>query len=111
MTVGKRIKIRRKELGMSADELAIKIGKDRSTVFRYERGDIENLPLDVLQPIANALLITPQALMGWEETDTTTENSSSISEAKRELLDLVESCSDEEVSRLLQMMELFLGRK
>ena len=113
MTVGQRIKMRRKELGMSADELAIKIKKDRSTVFRYERGDIENLPLDILQPIAEALLITPQALMGWEEPDenTATENGSGTSEVKQQLLDLVDSCSEEEVSRLLQMMELFLGKK
>ena len=69
MTVGQRIKQRRKELGMSADKLASRIGKDRSTVFRYEKGDIENLPLDILEPIAKALLITPQALMGWEEKE------------------------------------------
>ena len=112
MTVGQRIKIRRKELGMSADDLAIKIGKDRSTVFRYERGDIENLPLDVLQPIADALLITPSTLMGWEdEKNTTADDDSGISEAKQKLFDLVDDCSEDEVSRLLQMMELFLGKK
>jgi transcriptional regulator with XRE-family HTH domain len=52
---------------MSAEELAKRIGKDRSTVFRYEKGDIENLPLDILEPIAKALNTTPQYLMGWEE--------------------------------------------
>lgn len=52
---------------MSAEELAKRIGKDRSTVFRYEKGDIENLPLDILEPIAKALGTTPQYLMGWEE--------------------------------------------
>lgn len=66
MNIGQRIKDRRKELKMSADELGKRIGKDRSTVFRYEKGDIENLPLDVLEPIARALQTTPQYLMGWE---------------------------------------------
>lgn len=112
MTVGQRIKQRRKELGMSADKLASRIGKDRSTVFRYEKGDIENLPLDILEPIAKALLITPQALMGWEEKEeAATKNDSSTSEAKQKLFELAENCSEEEASRLLQMMELFLGRK
>ena len=37
---GKRIKIRRKELGISADKLAEAIGCSRTTVFRYENGDI-----------------------------------------------------------------------
>ncbi len=52
---------------MSADALGAKLGKDRSTIFRYEKGDIENLPLDILEPIADALHTTPQYLMGWEK--------------------------------------------
>lgn len=67
MTIGDRIKSRRKQLKMSAEELAVRLGKDRSTIYRYEKGDIENLPLDVLEPIAKALQTTPQYLMGWEE--------------------------------------------
>ena len=51
---------------MSAEELAKRLGKDRSTIYRYEKGDIENLPLDILEPIAKALETTPQYLMGWE---------------------------------------------
>ena len=67
MAIGHRIKERRKYLRMSADELAKRLGKDRSTIYRYEKGDIENLPLDILEPIAKALETTPQYLMGWEE--------------------------------------------
>lgn len=67
MNIGQRIKERRKELRMSADELGKRLGKDRSTIYRYEKGDIENLPLDILEPIAAALQTTPQFLMGWEE--------------------------------------------
>lgn len=111
MTAGLRIKQRRKDLGISADELGKRIGKNRATVFRYENGDIEKLPIDVLKPIAEALLTTPQALMGWEDEKTATYNDSGMSEAKQSLLALAESCSDEEASRLLQMMELFLGKK
>lgn len=114
--VGKRIKQRRKELKMSADKLASMLGKDRSTIYRYEKGDIENLPLDILEPVAKALQTTPQFLMGWEEDQydkkrTATDNGSGISEAKQKLFDLADSCSEEEALRLLQMMELFLGRK
>jgi transcriptional regulator with XRE-family HTH domain len=67
MAIGDRIKARRKQLRMSAEELAKRLGKDRSTIYRYEKGDIENLPLDILEPIAAALETTPQYLMGWEE--------------------------------------------
>ena len=61
------MKQRRKELKMSADELARRLGKDRSTIYRYEKGDIENLPLDILEPIAKALSTTPAYLMGWQD--------------------------------------------
>ena len=67
MTIGQRIKERRKALKISADEMGAKLGKDRSTIYRYEKGDIENLPLDILEPIAEILQTTPQYLMGWEE--------------------------------------------
>lgn len=65
MKIGDRIKKRRIELDMDADELASKIGKSRATVYRYENGDIENLPTTVLEPIAKALQTTPAYLMGW----------------------------------------------
>lgn len=70
MTIGERIKQRRKQLKMSADELGSRLGVNRSTVFRYESGFIEKLPIDILDPIAKALDTTPQYLMGWANDDT-----------------------------------------
>lgn len=67
MSVGKRIKERRNELQMSVDELATKLNKNRATIYRYEKGEIENLPIDILEPLAKALNTTPQYLMGWDK--------------------------------------------
>lgn len=67
MTIGERIKNRRKELGLTVDELAQRLGKNRATVYRYESNDIEKLPTTVLEPLAKALDVTPAYLMGWEE--------------------------------------------
>lgn len=69
MTIGERIKQRRKHLGMSAEKLGNLLGKNRATIFRYENGEIENLPIDILEPIAIALQTTPAYLMGWEEME------------------------------------------
>lgn len=69
MDIGKRIKQRRIELGLDVDELAVKIGKSRATIYRYENGDIENMPTTVLEPIAKALETTPAYLMGWERNE------------------------------------------
>lgn len=67
MTIGERIKQRRKELGLSVDELAEKLGKNRATIYRYESNEIEKLPTTVLEPLANALGVSPGYLMGWEK--------------------------------------------
>lgn len=66
-TIGSRIRQRRQELGMSADELAAKLGKNRATVYRYESDDIENFPISVIDSLANALQVSPAYLMGWSE--------------------------------------------
>lgn len=65
MSIGQRIKFLRTKRGMSIDDLANKLGKNRTTVYRYENGDIENLPLGILNPLADALETTPGYLMGW----------------------------------------------
>lgn len=74
MNVGQRMKARRKELKISADEIAKELGVSRSTIFRYEKGDIEKLPTQNLAVIAKVLRTTPEELMGWEtsEEDITT---------------------------------------
>lgn len=67
MTTGQRIKARRKEIGLSAEYVAGKLGVSPATIYRYESGDIEKVPGDRLEPIAKILQTTPQTLMGWED--------------------------------------------
>lgn len=67
MTVGERIKRRRQELGLTVDEVAVKLGKNRATVYRYESDEIENMSITILEPLAQALTVSPAYLMGWEK--------------------------------------------
>nr|DAN14225.1 MAG TPA: helix-turn-helix domain protein [Bacteriophage sp.] len=69
MTIGERIKQRRTELGLSVDEVAEKLGKNRATVYRYESNEIENLPVGTLEPLAKILETTPAQLMGWDDDE------------------------------------------
>lgn len=68
MTTGERIKALRIKRHMTADQLAELVGVNRATIYRYESGDIENMSVDVLVPLAAALHTTPTALMGWDDT-------------------------------------------
>lgn len=64
MNVGERMKAIRKQQGISADVLAEAIGVSRSTIFRYEKGDIEKLPIEVVAHVASALHVSLAELMG-----------------------------------------------
>ena len=64
--IGERIKNRRKMLGLSVDELAETIGKNRATIYRYESNEIENMSITILGPLAKALHTTPAELCGWD---------------------------------------------
>lgn len=67
MSVGDRIKSRRKELNMSAELLAEKIGVSPATIYRYENGCIRHMGTDKLAIIAEALSVEPKHLMGWKD--------------------------------------------
>lgn len=75
MSIGKRIRERRKELGLTVDEVAEKLGKNRATIYRYESDEIENMPITVLEPLAKILNTTPSYLMGWDDLKTAAYNS------------------------------------
>lgn len=66
MSIGKIIKEKRLQLGYSVDDLAKKLGKNRATIYRYEKDEIENLPISILKPLAKALNTTPGELLNWE---------------------------------------------
>lgn len=84
--IGKKIKNRRIELGLSADALAAKLNKNRATIYRYESNEIENLPTTVLEPLAEILQTTPAYLMGWEDAQEPCPPAPNPTEAKLKVL-------------------------
>ena len=67
-TLAQRISDRRKELGMTQEELAKKLGyKTKSTISRIESGD-NDIPLNKVVAFADALQTTRAYIMGWDDT-------------------------------------------
>lgn len=66
-SVQDKIKKRRKELGLSLEDVAKALNVNRSTVLRYESKSIEKMPIDVIPPLAKILKCSPEYLMGWED--------------------------------------------
>lgn len=66
-----KIKTRREELHMTLEEVGNIVGVGKSTVRKWETGQIENMRRDKIAALAKALRVSPGYLMGWEEnTDT-----------------------------------------
>lgn len=66
MSIGKNIKNRRKELYLTQEDIAKRIGVSKQTVQKYESGVIANIPSDKIEMVAELLKTTPAKLMGWE---------------------------------------------
>jgi len=64
-TIGDRVREARKELGVTLEEVANKVGVSRQTLSRYENSIITNIPSDKVELLAIALKTTPAYLMGW----------------------------------------------
>lgn len=66
-TTGRRIKERRQELGLSAEELAAKVDISPATIYRYESGQIDGLPINKLLSICKVLNASPMDFIDWDE--------------------------------------------
>lgn len=74
MTVYERIKQRRKELGLTAEDVAAALNVSRATIYRYESAEIEKVPITAIAPLAKVLHTTPMDIMGWDsDTDVADE--------------------------------------
>ena len=76
--IGLNIKILREMRGLSVEELAKRVHKSRATLYRYESGDIRQMPVSAVTDIAAALDVDPAAIMGWIPIEVV-----SVADAKR----------------------------
>lgn len=67
MTIYERIKNRRKQLGISVDDVADALGVSRATIYRYESAEIEKVPASIIDKLAAVLQTTPAYLMTWTD--------------------------------------------
>ena len=108
-TTGKRIKQRRKEIGMSAEELADCIGVSHATMYRYENGGIERVTTKRLGEIANVLRVSPDFLLvGYDSPDEPVPPEPQRPELQ-ELLALAESSTPDEVQQMIRVFRAMKG--
>ena len=94
--------------GKSRREMCAALGYSYFTFSDWVNG--KKMPrMDKVEQLANYFGVLKSDLLE-DKKETAPENGSGLSEAKKQLLDLAENCSEEEAEKLLQMMKLMLGK-
>lgn len=104
MTVGERIRKRRKELNLTQDELAKRMGYTSRTAISNVEKDLEDLTTTRVKKFANALETTPYVLMGWDNAP----DDNDFSDEEKHIIECYRKLSDVEkgmVKRLLNYNE------
>ena len=88
MTMGEKIKDRRKALGMTQQELAEKMGfKTRSHISVIEQGE-RNIPVNKIKELAKILDISPEYLVGWRNTlESSSDSKVMVNNKSHDILD------------------------
>ena len=115
MSIGAKIRAARIAKNMTQEELGEILGVQRSAVAKYENGRVVNIKRSILKKISDVLDIPPYELIYNGEAEANknaaTVTGSGMSESKKQLLALAEQCSEEDAEKLLQMMQILLGKK
>jgi transcriptional regulator with XRE-family HTH domain len=113
-TVGERILIMRKQLGLTQEELAKRMGyKSKSTINKIEMG-INDIPQSKIVTFAKVLGTTPAYLMGWEDAPREKETPppptiEDLSEGEKALLELFNKVPEDQQKLVLQMIRAALN--
>ena len=77
MTMGDRIRYLRIQHNMSMEELGSKVGVGKTAIYKYEKGEVENLPRSTIEKMSILFGVSPSYLMCFDQWD---ENSAALSD-------------------------------
>ena len=102
-TVGSRILQRRKELDLTQEELAKRMGyKSKSTINKIEMG-INDIPQSKIAKFAEVLATTPSFLMGWDDEENSPDEMQ-LTEGEKMLLDLFRQAPEDKKQLVLLIL-------
>lgn len=107
MNIYDRIRMLRKELQMSQDELAHKCGYEgKSMISRVESGKID-LPLSKVEVFANALNVSPAYLAGYEQNQGTLDRALYLNDLIKKAVNL----DDVDQARIAERIDMLLEQE
>lgn len=109
MEIGKILYDRRKELGLTLEEVGNIVGVGKSTVRKWEQGMIQNIKRDKIEALSQALKMSPISLVIGEfvpeDVSFSSENQNTYSEATEKLIELVKKVKPEDYEIVRSFLE------
>ena len=103
MSMKDKIKDRRTELGLTQEQLADKLGLQKSAIAKYENGRVENIKRSVIVKMAQVLECSPCYLLDMDLTPA----SVSLNQEEKDLVDgyrLLNDTGKKQLHKQLSMM-------
>ena len=98
-TIGNKLFVIRKRMGMTQAEVAERAGLSDRTYADIERGTV-NMRIDTVLRICNALQITPDTILTEERTPTAIQ--------QEDIIQKLNMCSERERETALQLLSVYL---
>lgn len=67
MTMGERIKMLRKEKGLTQEQLGAMLGVQKAAIWKYEKGNVANIKRSTIQKMSEIFDVSPNYLMCYSE--------------------------------------------
>lgn len=67
MKLGELLATQRERLGLSQQDVADKLGTNKSTISRYESGNIDNMRRDRIYKLSDILQLSTKVIMNWDD--------------------------------------------
>ena len=108
----KRLKESRRDRNISAKELAEHLGINKSTIHRYETGELKGIKSLTINAIADYLNVNPDYLIGATDQKHTVKEAedlvSTITDGEKMLLELFRQVPVESQQMVLEMIRIAL---
>ena len=105
----KRLKKARNARNISAKELAERLGINKSTIHRYETGELKGIKQPTIQAIAEYLNVDPDYLIGASDSMyAVKEAEADITDEEKMLLELFRRVPEENQQMVLNMIRVAL---
>ena len=107
MTIGDKIRLHRKALGLTQTELGEKLGVKTNAVSKWECGRVDDIPTSKIKAMAKLFDVQPSYLI--DEKQPAPTNEGELNAEDKRLLMMIHNLSPEDRERIVAIVEALAG--